>query len=57
MNIVVLPLSAQPCVMSTGVALADKALIKKIRHDPGKFYFNGLNSVYPGGELRGQLYK
>lgn len=36
----------------TGVA---KALIRRIRRNPGRWYVNVHNKPYPGGAIRGQL--
>lgn len=54
---VVVALTAPSGGMSSGVATADKDLIKDIRQNPGNYYINIHNAAYPGGALRGQLYK
>jgi hypothetical protein len=38
-----------------GCVQADAALIKQIRQDPAGFYVNVHTTMFPGGEVRGQL--
>jgi CHRD domain-containing protein len=38
-----------------GCVHADAALIKEIRHDRAGFYVNVHTTMFPGGEVRGQL--
>jgi hypothetical protein len=38
-----------------GCVSADAALIKEIRQDPAGYYVNVHTTMFPGGEVRGQL--
>jgi CHRD domain len=38
-----------------GCVTADAGLIKQIRQDPASFYVNVHTTMFPGGEVRGQL--
>jgi hypothetical protein len=38
-----------------GCVHADAALIKEIRQDPADYYVNVHTTMFPGGEVRGQL--
>jgi hypothetical protein len=40
---------------SEGVVRASKALLKKLRKNPGAFYVNVHNADFPDGAIRGQL--
>jgi hypothetical protein len=39
----------------SGCVHADAALIKQIRQDPAGYYVNVHTTMFPGGEVRGQL--
>ena len=39
----------------TGCVHADRDLIKEIRQDPGHYYVNVHTTMFPAGEVRGQL--
>ena len=54
---IVVPLSPPTSGSSQGCQTVDRALAKNIAKHPEEYYVNVHTTVFPGGEIRGQLQK
>jgi hypothetical protein len=54
---IVVPLTAPTSGTSSGTVTVDKTLLKEIAATPSAFYVNVHTTVFPGGQIRGNLTK